>query len=148
MDKPSDEQIAKVASELNLIFVAQCDRLARALLSESGAADFASPEQVSELELTKLRIRHRANVADLSAAVAAARIAGATWAQVGQAVGSSRQAAFERWNKAVKAYENATREGDQIAEDVLDKYDPFGMKLSPTVAQFLSVDRDSAVDRD
>ncbi|MGW6729917.1 hypothetical protein ACWF9G_28800 [Nocardia sp. NPDC055029] len=147
MVEPSDERIAKAASELNLLLIAQCDRLARALIAETAAVDLASTRRAAELlELTKLRIRHRANVADLSAAVAAARISGATWAQIGDAVGSSRQAAFERWSKAVRAYENATREESGVPEDVLDKYDPFGMKLSPTAAQFVAADPDSVSD--
>ncbi|MFJ2668735.1 hypothetical protein ACIO14_30750 [Nocardia fluminea] len=77
------------------------------------------------MELTKLRIRRAANV-DLGGAVIAARIAGATWEQVGAAVGSSRQAAFERWGKAVKAFEEARRQANRMPEDVLDRFDPAG----------------------
>ncbi|MEV0080529.1 hypothetical protein AB0H58_29320 [Nocardia neocaledoniensis] len=80
---------------------------------------------MAQLELTKLRIRRAANV-DLGGAVTAARIAGATWHEVGNAVGSSRQAAFERWGKSVKAFDEARRQADRLPEDVLDRYDPAG----------------------
>ena len=55
---------------------------------------------------TVLRVaRNAANAvlrseARLGEAVAAAREAGATWAQIGEAVGMSRQSAHERWGHA------------------------------------------------
>lgn len=145
MEVPSEERIAEAASALNLLLIAHCDRLARALIAEAGPddSDRSSPQRsLKVLELTKLRIRHRTNVVDLSGPVAAARIAGATWAQIGDAVGTSRQAAYERWHKTVRAFENAARAAGIASEDVLDKYDPFGMSLSPTAAQFVSAGPD------
>ncbi|MFD3593209.1 hypothetical protein ACFWU5_10815 [Nocardia sp. NPDC058640] len=127
---PGEGEIARAASELNLLLIEHCDRLGKELLDDrfkfSGDGSRSSERRRKlQLELTKLRIRRAANV-DLGGAVTTARIAGATWEQVGKAVGTSRQAAFERWGKAVKAFEDARRQAGRMSEDVLDRFDPAG----------------------
>lgn len=47
--------------------------------------------------------RVRASESRLDEAVAAARAAGATWQQIGQSTGMSRQAAHERWGHLARS---------------------------------------------
>lgn len=59
-------------------------------------------EQGRVLEVVRERAREVAAAqARLAEAVRAARSAGRSWAEVGEAAGISRQAAHERWSKAV-----------------------------------------------
>lgn len=132
--EPFDDQaIARAAAQLELAINDKCEELARELTgsllnnAEWGLCNNSgNPGQRSDqlqLELTKLRIRYVANT-ELGAAVAAARLAGATWSQVGNACGSSKQAAYERWHKVVKKFEQARHAAERRPIDPLDQYDP------------------------
>ncbi|MFD0362714.1 hypothetical protein ACFQZZ_14820 [Nocardia sp. GCM10030253] len=130
---PNDQEVALAAEELGLAMVDKCDELAKKLFGQfTNDADSASQEIAKNadrsrrelhLELTKLRIRRAANM-DLGGAVIAARTAGATWEQVGAACRSSRQAAYERWHKVVRKFEDARRKAEQLPMSVRDQGDP------------------------
>ncbi|MFI1459082.1 hypothetical protein [Nocardia carnea] len=103
----SESDIAKAVAQLTLDIHRKCDELAGQLLNEAAEQDgIARPVGIEpltgeiwiEFELTKLRIRHQANV-DLELAAKSARSAGATWVQIGSACGVTRQAAYDRWGK-------------------------------------------------
>ncbi|QIS02355.1 hypothetical protein F5X71_08480 [Nocardia brasiliensis] len=135
---PDDDEIAQAATDLELAMITKCSELATKLLlgnatnSEdvsklnAGNNSDRSPTRLN-LELTKLRILCKANM-DVRGAVAAARFAGATWQQVGAACGKSKQAAYERWHKAVGELEITRRKTDHRPVDPLDEYDPGGMR--------------------
>ncbi|BCK56223.1 hypothetical protein NWFMUON74_39950 [Nocardia wallacei] len=136
---PDDQAIAGAAAELNLAIGDKCDELAANLintLAETSDTASAAPPGAGQTpprlhrELTKLRIRRAAN-ADLGGAVADARLAGATWEQIGWACGCSKQAAYERWHTIVKKFEAARRATDQPRLDALDQYDPTGAPPPP-----------------
>ncbi|GAM51372.1 hypothetical protein ACFOS0_24705 [Nocardia seriolae] len=135
---PEAALIARAAADLGLAMNDKCDELARRLLAQtrndempgsgSGQKDTEQSHDELHLELTKLRIRHVANM-DLGGAVAAARLVGATWEQVGGACGASKQAAYERWHKVVKEFELARLKAEQRPVDALDQYDPDGLVM-------------------
>jgi hypothetical protein len=133
LQTPDAQAIANAATVLGLAMIDKCDELAKKLLGQfTNDPDLSSDGAGSverfhglHLELTKLRIRCAANM-DLGGAVAAARFAGATWEQVGAACGTSKQAAYERWRKVVKEFEDARRRAEHRPVDALDLYDPAG----------------------
>lgn len=134
---PDVNAVAQAAVELGLAMNDKCDQLAKKLLGVVEIDPNAPTEEVKmetersysvvELELTKLRVRHLARM-DIGGAVAAARMAGATWEQVGTACGSSKQAAYERWHKIVREFENARVKARQRPVDAVDQYIPAGAK--------------------
>ncbi|SUA76332.1 Uncharacterised protein [Nocardia otitidiscaviarum] len=134
--------VAQAATDLSLAVNDKCDELARRLLGLPRDRDGDRTEKSDRsedrlrLELTKLQILRLAHM-DLGAAVAAARLVGATWEQVGIACGSSKQAAYERWHRVVKEFELARRRADQRPIDALDQYDPAGMASLEFVLQRL-----------
>lgn len=125
---PEQRDLSQAAEFLRKTIRLECDRLAVDLVHRLDSRIGPIPPRgvkppTSEarivLELTKLRIRRLANV-ELERAVASAREAGATWADVGWACNISRQAAYDRWAKVVRHISNPP---DVLpAADPLEKY--------------------------
>ncbi|WP_069167263.1 hypothetical protein [Nocardia altamirensis] len=124
--------IAAAANWLNAEIRNICDEWATKLIND--AAELVGAEApigdtpvtgdlLTLWELTKLRIRREAKV-EHEHVVAAARAAGATWEQIGEACGITRQGACDRWGKMVK--ERESQPDPSFAIDPLDEYDPGG----------------------
>ncbi|CAM4486702.1 hypothetical protein NONI108955_34260 [Nocardia ninae] len=125
-------QIAAAANWLNAEIRNICDEWATKLINDAAElADMEAPigdtpvtgDLLTLWELTKLRIRREAKV-EHEHVVAAARAAGATWEQIGDACGITRQGAYDRWGKMVK--ERESQPEPSFAVDPLDEYDPGG----------------------
>lgn len=103
----TDQDITEAADDLRNAISLECAKLADQLL---GRPEFASPEWLAthsqyeldtarrEWHLVKIRILHSAGIAP-TGDVLNARLYGATWQAIGDACGTTRQAAFDRWAK-------------------------------------------------
>ncbi|MFC9437881.1 hypothetical protein [Nocardia sp. NPDC057030] len=128
-------RIADAASSLNAEIRNMCDDWATKLINDAAKlAEMDAPigdtpvtgDLLTLWELTKLRIRREAKV-EHEHVVAAARAAGATWEQIGDACGITRQGAYDRWGKMVKERESQPEPQLAIGPlDPLDEYDPGG----------------------
>jgi hypothetical protein len=114
----TDQVISKAANELTDTIALALGKLADQIL---GRPEFGSPEWSAwlgtrntpegqagtrEWHLVKLRISREAKV-DPTGDVINARKFGATWAQIGEACGMTRQGAQDRWAKHTDAKGNA-----------------------------------------
>ncbi len=124
---PDDQAIASAAMKLSLVADEICTRLATELLGNVNDTEKNSDRSSSRvrLELTKIRILRMAKM-DFSGAAVTARLAGATWVQIGAACETTRQAAYLRWGEEVKQFQEARRIAQHHHLDVLDEYDPTG----------------------
>lgn len=128
----AEHRIGAAANWLNAEIRNICDDWATKLINEA-AEDAGAEAPIGDTpvtgdllilwELTKLRIRREAKV-EHEHVVAAARLAGATWEQIGEACGITRQGAYDRWGKLIKERESQPR--PSVAVDPLDEYDPRG----------------------
>ena len=80
-----------------IVLCAPCDKR-RSAVGRSIAARPLPGTHLAHLERTAMTARHADSA--LTAAAVEARQAGASWAQIGQAVGITRQAAQQRWGAA------------------------------------------------
>jgi aconitase B len=106
----TEQAITEAADKLRDAISLECGRLADQIL---GRPEFGSPEWLAEAEvlkaddeakraavrewhLVKIRILHAAEL-NPTGDVMNARMRGATWQAIGDACGTSRQAAHDRW---------------------------------------------------
>lgn len=91
-----NDPITEAAAELRTAISMHVGRLANQIL---GQPEIGTPEgRARDWHLIKIRICREAKV-DPTWDVLNARDHGATWADIGEACGTSRQAAYDRWGK-------------------------------------------------
>jgi hypothetical protein len=127
---PKDEEIGAAVSDLNIVLLRRCRDAATALM-EQASGDGRLPEMTVDQRATYLaliQLRFMVKVGyNLLGAVAEARAAKATWEQIAVIFGTTRQAAYHRWNGPIRQMARGAAGSTADANaplEAIDVYDP------------------------